>query len=369
MRLQKLLRTLHLWLGIASGVFIVMMSISGFVIIFRPQLEALANPRASSTGAMNLTAVEQAFRGVHADARISRVSFPMSAGDPLLVEANSRSSGRLQLFYDPVSGRELGPKRRLAWLDWITDLHQNLLLGKTGRALTAVIGIPLLVLSLTGLWSWLAGRRDWRRALAFPRTGNWQRFNYEGHRWAGLCTNLPMLVVAFTGIVLAYPSAFEAVLQKQGSERVRPREMSEAPRKLASLDGYLAAAESAIPGGIVRELRLPGRGGPAVVVTLWTSSDIRPKGGNTVTLDAATNQVVSVSRSADAPFSRKFVELANAIHKTELGGLPVKVIWSLFGFVPPVLFVSGLSIWIQRRAAARSALARRPPAEEMIAAR
>ena len=51
----------------------------------------------------------------------------------------------------------------------------------------------------------------------------------------------------------------------------------------------------------------------------------------------------------DAPFSGKLGALDNAVHKTELGGQPVKLVWSLLGLVPLLLFLSGVQIWWVRK--------------------
>jgi hypothetical protein len=85
------------------------------------------------------------------------------------------------------------------------------------------------------------------------------------------------------------------------------------------LDDYLHAATAVLPGGILREIRMPSRGSSTVAVCLWAPGGIRPKGGNIVLLNRATAGVLSIDRASDAPLSRKLVELANVIHKTELG--------------------------------------------------
>jgi uncharacterized iron-regulated membrane protein len=267
----------------------------------------------------------------------------------LLVQADSAGKKGLLLYFDPATGSALGEKPTLAWLDWLVDFHQNLLSGKTGRAWAGLIGVALLLVSASGLFSWLAGSRDWKRTLAVPQKGPWRRVNFQAHKWAGLWCNVLLIVVSFTGMVLAWPDAFEhsaaAPTVAKGDRR--------AGKSLLPLDEYVRAAAGALPGGVVKELRLPGRGSNAVSLTLRTSSDLRRKGSNIVLLDPVSAKVISVERASAAPLSVKFVELANAIHKTELGGLPVQLAWSLLGLAPALLFVSGLAIWWQRRKARR----------------
>ena len=349
--MQGTLRVVHLWLGIAAGLFIVMMGLSGTIIIFRSQIEAFVAPKTAHevTTAASLSAIAKNLDALRPGARITRVTFPDTADGPLLVQADSAGKKGTLLYFDRSTGQALGEKRTLAWLDWLVDLHQNLLSGKTGRAWAGLIGVALFLLSVSGLFSWLAGSRHWKRTLAVPQKGPWRRVNFQAHKWAGLWTNLLLIVVSFTGMVMAWPDAFQAA-----STVAKPAKEKGGSRKsLLALDEYVRAATVALPGGIVKELRLPGRGSNAVSLTVRLSGDLRRKGSNIVLLDPASAKVISVERATAAPLSLKFVELANAIHKTELGGLPVQLAWSLLGLAPALLFVSGLGIWWQRRSARR----------------
>ena len=356
---QQVLRQVHLWLGLVAGLFIVMMGLSGFALVYRIRLERAAEPRIAdrAPGAMplSLDVIATRLASTHPGAKIGRIVFPETAAGPLLVSADLKDTKRAQIFFDPATGQDLGEKRSIAWLDWIADLHQNLLLGKTGRALTGVIGVALLLLSASGVLSWLAGTRDWKRSLSLPQPGPWRRVNFQTHRWAGLWINALLIVISSTGIVLAWPSIFQgaAMPVQAGAQPGRG-----AHKPLLSLDEYIRAATAAIPHGVVREMRLASRGANSVSIAIWTQGDIRPKGGNTVLLDPASARVISVERASAASLSVKFVELANAIHKTELGGLPLQVPWSLLGFAPALLFVSGVGIWWQRRQTGRTAVVR-----------
>jgi uncharacterized iron-regulated membrane protein len=80
--------------------------------------------------------------------------------------------------------------------------------------------------------------------------------------------------------------------------------------------------------------------------------DVRPKGGTTVLLDPSSAKVISIERSPAWFSSKGLVDWVNAVHKTELGGLPVKLVWALFGLTPLILFLSGLQIWWNQRTAA-----------------
>jgi uncharacterized iron-regulated membrane protein len=322
-----------------------MMGLSGALIIFRADIEGLSAPHSSGARPSEGTAwdaIQRQLRAVNPAARITKIEFPVLASGALLIQAESGDKQELEIFAEPGSGAFLGFKKKVAWLDWLVDLHQNLLSGKRGRALTGIIGIALLGLSLSGLTSWLAGRRDWKRALALPKSGPWRRVNYELHKCGGLWANAMLVVISATGIILAYPDAFKSAAKPVSKQRM-------GRIQFLPIDAYLKTAMVSVPDGVVRELRMPKEGRSTVTITLSATGDIRPKGGNTVVLDAASGEVVSVERSATWPASKKLEEYANAIHKVEYGGMPLKAVWALLGFVPVLLAFSGAQIWWHRR--------------------
>ncbi len=115
---QQKLRLAHLWLGLIAGLFIVMMGLTGVVIVFRPMIEAAAAPKAISSGrsrpaGVNLALVEQRLAMVHPGARISRIAFPESSAEPVLVQAETTEKQRLQEFFDRSTGQDLGAKKKL----------------------------------------------------------------------------------------------------------------------------------------------------------------------------------------------------------------------------------------------------------------
>ena len=354
---RRVLHLVHLWLGLVAGGFIVAMGLTGFILVLRPLLEDQA-PMGPTTVKPNLAGIEDMLRAVHPGARISRVTFPASAAAPTLVQAETADRERLALLFDTPTGALLGPRIRRPWLEWIADFHQNLLNGKTGRAMTGWIGGALFVLSLSGLISWFVGQRDWRRALAIPDMRPWRRGVYLAHRWSGLWANVLLLVVAGTGIVLAIPDAFQAP-----SKAMSITGKSRSKSSLQPLDDYVRAAQAAFPDGHPRELRLRGKAG-GVSLSLWEPSDLRPKGGTVISLDPATAAVVSVERSSQAPLSRRFVELCNAVHKVELGGWLVRGPWSMLGLLPAFLMVSGIQVWWFKRRGERRRAVNSPAAAQ-----
>src|SRR5690348_1307645 len=105
----------HLWLGMLAGVYILVMSVSGSMIVFRNELE--------------------------------------------------RSGDQLPKLFRVV--------------EWMVDLHDNLLFGTTGRAMNGIGAICLTLICLTGAILWWPGIADWRRSIGVNWKSSSARINWD----------------------------------------------------------------------------------------------------------------------------------------------------------------------------------------------
>jgi uncharacterized iron-regulated membrane protein len=71
-------------------------------------------------------------------------------------------------------------------IEWLVDLHENLLLGSTGRSLNGIGSIFVTLLCLTGAIIWWPGIDHWRRSLTVNWRGHIGRINWDLHSALGL---------------------------------------------------------------------------------------------------------------------------------------------------------------------------------------
>jgi uncharacterized iron-regulated membrane protein len=116
----------------------------------------------------------------------------------------------------------------------------------------------------------------------------------------------------------------------------------------------MKAAEIAIPGGVIREIRLP-EGYGNVQVRMWLDGDFRSLGNNVATVDRASGDVVATDLYATKPASLRFIQAMAGLHYGEWGGLLYRTLYGVAGVVAALLFATGVLIWWlpKRRAAKR----------------
>ncbi|HTT06683.1 MAG TPA: PepSY-associated TM helix domain-containing protein [Steroidobacteraceae bacterium] len=223
--LRRALFHVHRWVGLAIGVYVLLVSLSGGVIVYRGELDrvfatrtVVVRPRERRlSDAQLLAAARAAYPGVRFSAiQIHPPSAPDRPAEVWFFFGGRRvGPGRIKRLFDPYTGQDLGDPLgpEPAPLSWIARLHENLLSGSIGLALNGVAAMLLTVLCLTGAVIWWPGSARWRRSVALRRHVGWRRLTWDLHSVLGFWGLLAVLMWSLTGIYLAFPDAFVSLLK------------------------------------------------------------------------------------------------------------------------------------------------------------
>src|SRR5215472_3992228 len=203
--LRRALFQVHLWTGLALGLYIVVISISGSALVFRdrifkalgnkPRTVAISGPRLPDAKLRSLA--EKSWPRYRAG-----YVFRGRQRDQASIVVLDRNGKYQQELFDPYTGQDLGPADPavLRALTWLADLHFNLLAGEEGRRWNGYAAVLVTLLVLTGAVVWWPGIESWRRSVAARSTGKWKRFNWELHSMIGFWTYAFLLMWGVTGI-------------------------------------------------------------------------------------------------------------------------------------------------------------------------
>jgi uncharacterized iron-regulated membrane protein len=112
-------------------------------------------------------------------------------------------SGSIAVFRNQLAGRY--------GIEWLVDLHDNLLSGKVGRFANGIGAGCLTLLCLTGAIVWWPGIKHWRRSLTVNWKTHFARLTWDLHSALGFWCFLFVLMWGISGIYFAFPQAFNAV--------------------------------------------------------------------------------------------------------------------------------------------------------------
>jgi uncharacterized iron-regulated membrane protein len=366
---RRALFQLHLWAGIGLGLYVFVIGVSGSILMFRAELAgpssdvvAAAEPGAPSVG---VAAVVAAARAARPSAELLGVYAPARPDEPYIAWAQEDEVIDPVVVH-PTTGAILGVRRQHAWLDWLQNLHFNLLGGETGLIVNGIGGLLLLAMALTGLVIWWPGVSAWRRNLTVDFSRNWKRINWDLHSTTGFWTSALVVMWAATGAYFAFPAEFRAVVN--AVSKLSVAEPAAGVRRAAatgerSLDvaAAVATAHETVPDATLARISFPRSGASGLEVVMAPGGVRRANEVGYVSLFFAREDGALLERRNHEVASVGDFVMAwvGAAHTGSFGGWPVKILWAVLGVAPALLFVTGVLMWWNR--VVRKKLAR-PPA-------
>lgn len=371
--LRSALLKIHLWLSLALGLLFVLTCISGSLIIFGPELDKALNPALyrATPGDVGFDRVSATVMGLYPDQPLSLFSPQSVVGQGVYV-ARLYGAG-VEVFLDPGTGDLLGTRKEAdSLVQWLTSLHVNLLAEEFGFTAVGIGGILLLIVTLTGCYLWYPFVRHLALAFKIRRTRGTFLFNYDLHKVFGIVSSPLLALITLTGVLFVFYNfashAIYGLFLQRAPAQLYPDKKSLKSRPgagaRATLAEYIRLAEQElIPGARVTYIDPPLRADETVKLCLRLPESPHPWGRSFVYLDQYSRQVVWMR--SERQMSRADSVRINWImplHDGSYGGVPMRVLYVLTGFVPLLLLITGVVIWQQHRKAARVAAMKRQKA-------
>jgi uncharacterized iron-regulated membrane protein len=209
--LRRALFQIHLWIGLAIGLYIVMLSLTGSVLVYRNELDvALRTPRPTFVrGKPGLppeqirAAAEKAYPGW----QITYLGENFSRRSPVIDLTVEKGGEKKERLLDPYTGADLGDAMTSGewFMLWLVRLHDELLFDREGRWWNGFFSAVFTLLVITGLVVWWPGVSRWKRSLGVKWSSGWKRFNWDLHSALGFWLFLFMLMWGVSGWYLGIP--------------------------------------------------------------------------------------------------------------------------------------------------------------------
>lgn len=216
--LRRALFQVHLWTGLALGVYVVVLSVTGSALVYRRELVArLRTP---------LPAVDKSARQLSADElrahaqraypghEITDVTEDITRRTAVVHVTFKRDDTSKERLFNPYTGQDLGDA--FTWGEqavlWTVRLHDELLFGRNGRFWNGVGSALVTALCLTGAVVWWPGINRWRRSLIVKSRSGWRRFSWDLHSAMGAWLFLFILMWGVSGFYMGIPEPFSAVV-------------------------------------------------------------------------------------------------------------------------------------------------------------
>lgn len=348
--LRKLSSTLHLYLGLVAGLLLVPIGLTGSILIFHDTIGQALNPEmlvaAPQEQRASLESVLQRVRQSFPDREILHLRMPREETD--VYEVTLDGDDR-QVYVDPYRGTVLGSRLPDEGLTGtLFDLHVRLLGGSVGETVVGILGIVLIVISLTGLILWWRGPHQIKRSLTIEWRAGTRRLNYDLHNVLGFGSSILLVMLAFTGSGLVfYYTFYDATHAVTGTQQFPPPPESTpaAQAEVPSIDDMITQVREVLPHASVSRIDFPTAADDPLAVRLKQPEEIHQNGMTFAYIDQYSGDVLRVDDALDAPLAAKLAHWLYPFHTGVVAGTLGRGIVFVLGLVPTVLLITGFLIW------------------------
>jgi uncharacterized iron-regulated membrane protein/Uma2 family endonuclease len=401
---RSLMLKIHRWLSLGGLVWILIISLTGAVLVFAPQITARSRPelfRATPGDKGPQAMVDAALaRFPDDDVAIDHVSFPVdnrgvyvlhvtvtsrATAEQLATGAKIERKSRSWIVYlDPGTGEINGARPEASgFIYWCKRGHyilwqDNGFLGIDGDDLAGLVALSMLVISLLGFYIWYFPKvKHWFRNLRVRTKRGFFLFNLDLHRTLGLAVLLPLTVISFTGAAFSYPD------MKLLWERLTPaqhdyvqHEPAEAPFSeepdedeevdTLTTDGAWQFVKEKYPDHRLNSLEPPIE--TADVWGAYLDRGYSPRqrdntsGNMYVAIDRFSHEVVYEGTPEQGNvWDQAWEDWSLPLHAGDFLGNTSRWVWLFVGLSPVVLSGTGVVVWWKRRQRRRASPLASPP--------
>lgn len=360
MTVKKAFGKIHLWLGLASGLVVFIVALTGSILVFEEELELLFNRKqlvvkevlTQRKSMDELAAIVQA---AYPGKKIRDFTVYAKPQRSVLFVAGKDKEERLVIGIDPYTGKLLGHHDyNKRFFTIVLHLHRYLLMGKTGKAITGVCCLIFITLLISGLIiGWPKTKQAIRQRFKVKWKASFKRVNWDFHAVFGFYSFLILLIIAATGLVWSYPWVNKMIYVLADG---KPQEKFITPANMAVRDSSRTGILEKIFTETNRQysfrgdvnVNLPENDSLGIGVFKENKDVNLANVASAIYFDANSGEVLKLRPYETESMGLKIRRMVYPIHTGSAYGWPTKIIAFAVSLFAASLPVTGTLIWIGR---------------------
>ena len=386
---QVIYRTIwrwHFYAGIFCIPFILALSISGAIFLFKPQIEAAINQpyQNLSTSGVRTSGNQQISAALAAVPQSRFVSYRLPSTDHEAVVITVNHQGAAQHVYvHPYSLAVLkvSPVDEQL-IEIVRTFHGELLAGNFGSVLVELAACWAIVLIVTGLYLWWPRSARGLAGILYPRLNHGGRIFWRDiHAVVGIWISTLALFLLITGLpwALVWGSAFKEVRgminqpiqqlhqahqehqehlghQEHGEHQQHARQDWTLSRAEEQAQLAASTSEATLPDAVLHAAQSlafapPVELAPAPDMNQWTVKSLHPNRPlrQDAWLNADTGELKRINQFSDKATIDKAIGIGIAAHEGQLFGWFNQLLGVLTTLGLVIMSVSGFILWRKRK--------------------
>ncbi|UAB84930.1 PepSY domain-containing protein [Zunongwangia sp. SCSIO 43204] len=361
--LRTFINDVHLWLGLASGIILFLVCLSGTILTFEHEIKDLFAEDFTVEAGDEKLSVEQLISALESEGIVSSVTVPAEEGEAyeFSVKESPKQRRGSTYYVNPYTAEF--SKTQESSLDGfffsMFKLHRWLLLDSSiGRPIVGVSTIIFLILSITGIVLWFPKKNiKWKTlkpGFKIKFSARWKRINHDLHNTLGFYACIFLVVMSLTGLCWSFQWYRDLGSEVMGAQifggRGGPRVESEAQ---IGEDEVISIAE--VEKITAQELNYEGKtsisfpSGDKGVYSIrkYESAKLSPIIADNLIVDR-DGRVLKKEIFNDKPLNVRITSLIKPLHTGTIYGGFSKFIYFLACLIATSLPITGTFIWLNK---------------------
>jgi uncharacterized iron-regulated membrane protein len=363
MNFKKIILFIHRWLGFTTGLVVFIVSITGCIFCFQDEIQdaihSYRKVEVQNKPYLAPSVLKQIALKQHPGAAVNYIYY-YGKDRPAAAITNHPKQGLQFVYMNPYSGvitHTEGPQSNFFIV--VEYIHLYLLLP--AKAGTLVVGISVIIfvlIMITGIVLWWPKRKsDRKRSFTIKWNGRWRRVNYDLHNVLGFYATSIIIILAITGLSIAFDWMREGIYatanlgRSYAAEKIIPKSDSllrSAIINKPAIDQALLVAQNKSPQAQMFLIYADDAATGTVGITAYAKT-LHFYNSDSYTFDKYSGKLLQVLPQIKKSPGMKMNEMNYDIHVGQILGLTGKIIAFLASLICASLPITGFIIWWGKR--------------------
>lgn len=372
--IKKILLKIHLWLGLASGVIVFIVAITGCIYVFSYYIKDviykdrhyITIPQKATRAPISqlIKTAESAFDNnysfqniVISDDPNTTVSISFTDIDPNTFGYHNYMKFYKTVYLNPYNGKiTFIENTKWEFFNAALAIHMNLFMGYNPISHYIIAGATwiFVILLISGLILWWPKKSQRKQSFWFrwKKTSKWRRKNYDLHRVVGFYVFLIALLLALTGLMWASKSFNSSVKWVANGGKTIPYTAISKPIEKSNpkqpFDVILNSVALKYPEYEYLLIRKHPKPNIPYIVRVYKKGEQNYK-RTEMYFDRKTAELLDTFKFSDKNNGEKTQALNYDLHVGSIGGLPTKILVFIISLLIASLPITGFIIWYGRK--------------------
>ena len=366
-KLKVFFRRIHLYLGLAAGLILMVTCFTGAVLVYEKDLQQAIYPERyfvkesgelispdsliSLVAKQNPKAVINGIKLYKDVGRTAEVSVAMAGKKDVNVKGKAEGE-KLTAFVNPYTGQVLEYYNyKKSFFYFMMDLHRWMLAGDVGKMIVGVATLLFLFILITGiiLW-WPRNKAILKQRLRLKSDAGFKRLNHDYHIVLGFYSALFLFVLAFTGLAWSFKWFNNGIYYVTNSSMEKAKPVLSKPESNAktTLAFAIQQVSNLEREAIYYNISLPKDSTESISVNVLSAKAAHESASDNYIIDAYTGEVLAVNKFEDKNLGARVRSTFKPVHTAAIFGWPSKLLGFLVCLLGTFFPASGIIMWWNR---------------------